>query len=364
MSKEAAQEQNQSTFHNDEITIKELILKLQEYWKNLWKNKFWIIAAAILGASLFLANAFLAETNYRSRLTFMINEDESGKGGGIGSLLGQFGLGGGSSGGKYNLDKIIALSKSRNILQEVMFVKTKLGDKEDYIANHIIDLYDFHDKWAENVGLNGFYFQRDSLALFDRIENTALLNVYSQIIGNKSVDPILLPSYDDDTKVLILNTVCKSEELSIQILDTVYNRLSLYYVSRAIEPQYNTYFTLKAKTDSLQNRLQSIRYSIAKFSDTNRKLLDNTSSIRLEGLRVDQTITATAYGEAIKNLELADFTLRNETPVFQIIDAPIIPASRVPNSKSKAIILGGFLGVFFACFFFVLRKIFRDIMSE
>lgn len=366
MSKETAQEHIQPSYNNeDEITLKELILKLQEFWEELWRNKFWVIAIAGLLSAAFLVNAFLTKPQYAASLTFMVNEDEGGGGSGIGSILGQFGFGGGGKGGQYNLDKILELSKSRKIIREAIFAKATVNNKNDYLANHIIDFYDLHDNWYDDTtGLKNFYFEHDSIAIFNRTENAASTAVYNQIKGTENAASLLSSSYTESTGILILSMNTLSEELSIHFVDTLYSRLSKYYISRAIEPQTKTYNTLKQKTDSLMNRLQSVRYSIAKFSDTNRGLLDNTSSTKMEALRLDQTVTATAYGEAVKNLELADFTLRNETPVFQIIDPPLAPIKPATASKIRAIVIGGFLGGFLAALFFIGRKIVRDAMKE
>ena len=52
------------------------------------------------------------------------------------------------------------------------------------------------------------------------------------------------------------------------------------------------------------------------------------------------------YGESIKNLEIADFSLKNKTPFIQIIDRPFAPLTPIFKSKLMAIIKGGFLGGF------------------
>ena len=69
------------------------------------------------------------------------------------------------------------------------------------------------------------------------------------------------------------------------------------------------------------------------------------------------------YGESLKNLEIADFSLRNRTPFVQIIDEPIAPITPSVKSKLSAIFIGGILGVFLSVSYFVFWKIFRDTMN-
>ena len=172
----------QNNFESDEITLKELILKVREYWREVWKNRFLVLLISALFASIFLWRAWIAPVVYLAELTFMVNEDEGGGLGGVASILGQFGLGGGSS-GKFNLDKILELSRSRKIVSQVLFEEIEVDGKVDYIANHIIDEYAFHEDWEDDTkGLKDFYFINGEFEEFGRVENRALKLVYTKVI--------------------------------------------------------------------------------------------------------------------------------------------------------------------------------------
>lgn len=365
MSKGSIREQQayQAYTNDDEITLKELILKLQEFWQELWKQKFWIAAVGFSVAGIFVYNALTTPPTYPATLTFMVNEDGSRGGGGVSSILGQFGFGGGGKGGKFNLDKIVKLTSSRNIVQGALFSKTVIDEKEDYIANHIIRVYELKEKWRDGGMIPvDFIFSHDSISQFDIVENKVLKSVHALVVGSE--DGIMSQSYDKDTGILSLSANSQSEVLSIQVVHTIYARLSDYYISRAIEPQQKTYNAIKSKTDSLRTRLRSLTYQQADYQDRNLDVLFQRDVVKKQELGFEQTATAKAYAEALKNLELADFTLKNKTPAFQIIDAPIVPLSPSQSSLVKSIAIGGILGGFLAVLFFVIRKIIRDAMSE
>ena len=66
------------------------------------------------------------------------------------------------------------------------------------------------------------------------------------------------------------------------------------------------------------------------------------------------------YGEALKNLEFAPFTLQTQTPFIQALDLPIIPLE-VKKEKflynlGKAIAIALLMSISFI----ILRKIIRD----
>jgi uncharacterized protein involved in exopolysaccharide biosynthesis len=51
--------------------------------------------------------------------------------------------------------------------------------------------------------------------------------------------------------------------------------------------------------------------------------------------------------EIVKQLALAKVTFRKETPLIQVIDAPILPLEKKRFGKAKGILMGGFLAGFF-----------------
>ena len=59
----------------------------------------------------------------------MVNEEEGGGISGLSSILGSFGFGGGV-GGKYNLERILELSLSQNIIQQAIFKKVEIEGKK------------------------------------------------------------------------------------------------------------------------------------------------------------------------------------------------------------------------------------------
>ena len=91
----------------------------------------------------------------------MMNDDEGGGLGSLGGLAASFGFGGGGS-GEFNLEKMLSLLKSRNIIQQGLFEKAELGGKTDFFANHLIAEYDFHKKWEDKEDLKDFVFKNDS----------------------------------------------------------------------------------------------------------------------------------------------------------------------------------------------------------
>ncbi|MEM1124186.1 MAG: Wzz/FepE/Etk N-terminal domain-containing protein, partial [Bacteroidota bacterium] len=106
-------------YEDDEITLKELILKIQEFWGELWRNKFWIVGTAVLAAGLWLSKAmFVDKTTYRSTLSFMVDEENGKNGSPVADLLGY-------SNFNYNFERITELAKSAKIVNNTLLSEVK-----------------------------------------------------------------------------------------------------------------------------------------------------------------------------------------------------------------------------------------------
>ena len=207
---------NQNYYSNDEITLKELILLVKEYWSVLWAKKVYIIVAGLLGALIFGIIEYRKPTTYTANLTFMINEDDGSGLGALGGLVASFGFGSAGT-GEYNLEKMISLLKSRNLIQQGLFEQVEINGKVDFLANHIIEQYDFHVDWkdSEDPNLLGFYFETDSTELFGRTENTALKSIQAKVIGSDKLEALLSSDINDDTGIVSIQTKTVDESLSI-----------------------------------------------------------------------------------------------------------------------------------------------------
>lgn len=356
---------------DDEITLKELILKIKEFWRELWKY-WWLIGAITIPFVLYMAyKAVNSDVTYPAQLTFMVNKDDGGSMSAFSGILGSFGLGGGSKGG-YNLDKMIRLLKSRKITEDVIFSQAEVAGNLKLIANHIITNQDTLGKWFRKPSLlnrkedplKGFEFAQDSIYKRDPLENAALKRIKGRILGSEENTGFLTSGYDEESGILNLTVETEHQGLSILLAKTYYEKLSDYYTFQAVEQQQNTYDLVHYKNDSIYDALNSAEYALASLIETTRNIYSEKELLRKKRLEREVQKFSLMYAESSKNLEIADFTLKSKTPVVQLIDAPISPIK--PNSESllKSLIIGGFLGLFLGCLLVIARKIYRDTMAE
>ena len=73
--------------------------------------------------------------------------------------------------------------------------------------------------------------------------------------------------------------------------------------------------------------------------------------------QVDVQASTAVYGEIVKNLEISKITLRQEKPLIQIIDSPVLPLIINKVSKVKGIIIGFILGGFLTILFLLSKRL-------
>ncbi|MEM9820151.1 MAG: hypothetical protein AAF985_03735 [Bacteroidota bacterium] len=349
-----------------EISLRELILQLKAMFQEVLNHWKWVVLITLLGGALLFLKAHFSTKTYPAKLTFMINQEDGNSLGGINAILGQFGLGGGGK-GKFNLDKVLELSKSRRIIQKALFKKESIveGKGNDFLANAIIHLYDFHEEWEDDTtGLKQFVFEHDHFDRFDRTQNRALKQIYKKVVGGEKTKGIYGTKYDDDTGIMSLTTESVNEALSLKLTHWIFEELSRFYIEKSVEKQQQTFDVVQSKVDSIYGLLSGKEYALANYRDSNLGIWTKKDALKEQQLRRDIQVLNLMYGEALKNLEIADFTLKNKTPFVQLIDRPIAPIKANKDSRLRGLILGGFLGGFFAVVWLIGRRTLRNIMQE
>jgi uncharacterized protein involved in exopolysaccharide biosynthesis len=348
---------NYSEAEEQEMTLRDLLLKIRDFYLDLRQNWKIVLLCTAFSTASFLVNAFLTPPQFPAQLTFMVREDSKSGIGGVASLLGQFGFGGSAS-GEYNLDKITELAKSRHILQAALFDSATLDGKSDYLANHVIEIYNFREKWRKDTLLRDFRFTRSEVEQFNRRENKALKSLHQYMIGEKNA--FVAAGYSKQTSILNITVSARHEALSIALAEALYRHLSQFYIEQSTAQSRQTVRNLESRRDSIRALLTASERSLARTEDRTLGLLLKEDKVPQKRLGTDVQILNLMYAEAIKNLETASFLLKNTTPVFMEIDKPLGPIKPVGASKKIALALGTGLGVLVAALWIFIRKFIRS----
>lgn len=350
-------EQKIPQFPKDEISLKELIIYSRIYGSAI-KKVWWRILLLAIVLSLTSYLYFSAKPSlYEARLTFMLNEDEGNYLNGMTSILGQFGLP--ISNQRVNISKVLELSTSRKIIQKAIFKKEEVGGEMDFLANHLLDVYGFGEKWSNSKsGISNLKFSHTDYKEFSINENFVLQSLCIAIAGtpaNRS-NALLETDFGQNTTIMSYVMTTEDEDLSYHLTNAIFNATSDFYVEKSTEKQQITHKVLLTKRDSTLKMLDEMEYQFADLSDRSSGLFSKRAEVKRERARAEMIQISSGLAKLEENIALTEFAIENNTPILQIIDAPIFPLKEVKIGWNKSVLIGFLSGLILGIFLSIIAK--------
>ncbi|WP_217602706.1 hypothetical protein [Chitinophaga sp. GbtcB8] len=345
----------------NQVSLKEIILKLQEWWKYLLSKWLVIVIAGIAGAGLGVTYGFLEHKEYVAELTFLLEDSKSG--GPLAAYAGlasQFGidLGGMSSSGVFEGDNVLEFLKSRLMIEKTLLSPVKSGGQKT-LADLYIETYEFDKKWENKPKLNKLHFPVGLARAKFTLLQDSILNVLQERVVKKN---LLIEKPDKKLSFISVECTSLNEDFSKSFTERLVKEATDFYVSTKIKRSQVNVDKLQVTADSLEILLNRKTYSVAAAKDVNQNPARQVATVESEVGARDKMVLQTIYGEVIKNLEISKMTMAQETPVVQIVDSPILPLEVKRLGKLKGLIIGGFLGGFFTVLWLAMKRIYEQIM--
>ncbi|WP_029278153.1 Wzz/FepE/Etk N-terminal domain-containing protein [Pedobacter borealis] len=353
--------------NNDEISLKELILKICEWWRYLLSKWIIILICALLGGILGFWYAANKKPLYTATTTFVL-EDE--KGGGLGSLAGLASMAGvdlgGGGGGIFQGDNILGLYKSRTMLEQTLLTLVDVNGKKQLLVERYIDVNELRKKWAKKPELVNLQFIADSLRdgtkllQPNRLRDSVLGDIVSDI--NKNYLNVAKP--DKKLSTIQVDVKAKDELFAKNFNDALVKNVNEFYINTKTKKTLQNVKILQQKTDSVRAVMNGAIYTAVAVADATPNLNPTRQVQRVAPAQKAQFSAETnkaVLGEMVKNLELTKMTLLKETPLIQVIDQPIYPLTKERFGKLKGLIMGGFLAGFLVVLGLIVRRLLKQL---
>ncbi len=337
-----------------EVSLKDIIKRIKQITAFLLSKWIIIVLFGIVGGVLGLLYAWNSKPKYSATLNFVLSETSSG-----GNLLGlanQFGINlGNDNDNVFSSDNIIALMKSRRMVQQALFGKP-LNSKKSLLNIYVND-NKLNESWQQNVRTKYAYPFPENEDAMTLVQDSLARNIYTSV----------------ETNILDISQPDKSQSIYI-ITSTSSNELFSYYLTKYLV-DFTSGFYISTKTSTakqnlsmLQHEADSIRRALGGAITSAGSQTDYTFNLNpayqvqrssAQQSQVSATALGQAYGQVLQSLEIAKITLQKETPLYQIIDAPTLPLEAIKPGKLTSIILGGILGGFLICGILLVIKAYK-----
>ena len=345
--------------YNDEIQLKDILIKLSEYKTYLLSKKFSIITISGFFFVIGIVFAISDVKKYTAELTFVV-EDQQQAGGTLGAMSGmasQFGFDvGSSSSTTFSQNNILEFLKSRGVVESALMQNRKVNNTEDLLIEHYLYLNKIKDYWKTNEDLNPVSFH----GILAKDNDSVSGNVWKSIIEDK----LVVELQSDEANIINLSYRSVNEEFAKSFVEALIEQMSKMYITHQTAQASNSLSFLTSRSDSVFMELEIAEEEFANVKDINQRIVKASGRLKELQLMRRVDVLNAMYLEIIKNLEISKITLLNQTPIIQIIDNPVLPLMTENKSKSLFGLIGLFSGGFLSLFYFIFRKLLNDTLLE
>lgn len=346
---------------SNDITIKEIVVKIREWCRLLKAKWILIISMALLFGTLGFIYSSIKKPLYTASLSFVLEDDKSGGSGGLMSFASQFGFDiGGSAGGAFSSANLFGLMQSRTLIQESLLKPVHVGKNPISLAELFIQFNNYRVIWEKDEKIKAIQFPPDVELENLTYTQDSILSSFCKTISSKI---LTVSQRDKKSSIIYIDVKSKNELFSKYFAEALAVVVSDFYIKTKTKKSAQNLSILQFQTDSIRTELNNSLAGVAQANDNVFNLNPALNSKRLPSSRkqIDVQENTAILTQLVQNLEMAKLAVRKETPLIQIIDRPQLPLDETRLSKKMAVFLGLLFGSFIAIAFISIRRFFQTM---
>ncbi|EMS32939.1 lipopolysaccharide biosynthesis protein [Mariniradius saccharolyticus AK6] len=341
---------------DDKLTLRDLVLKTKSWFSfflGQWKT---LAIAAVLGIVAGAMVSIFKKPVYHAETTFVLEDPDSGGMGQISGLASLLGINLGSmssTSGVFQGENIMELYKS-----DIMLSRTLLSpfDQENLLIDRYIAFHKLEDKWSSKVDLSKMDFSKPRENF--TVTQDSVVKEIAKLIREKH-----LTAEKPNRKLSIIQvTISSKDELFAKTFnEALVEKVNNFYYETKTKKSAENLAVLQHQADSVRAVLDQNLSDLAGLSDRipYPNALLQTATVDSRKKQIDVQASSAVFAEITKNLEIAKVNHRNNSPLIQIIDSPILPLKNTRIKMLKGTVLGALVFVFATLFWLFVSRIYQ-----
>ena len=283
------------TTQQSEISLKDLLLKIQDWIGYLWRKWLIILVCGIVGAGLGVLYSMSKETRYVAELTFVLEDSKQSTLGAYTGLASQFGLdlGVGSSSGIFSGDNIMEFLKSRLIIEKALLSPLTQNNRTLSLADYYLEISGARKAWGNNSAAQSINYPINAKRNAFTIQQDSVLNLIYEEIKTQCLD---ITKSDKKSSFIIVECTTQDEIFSKVFTERLVKEAADFYVRTKTMRSKSTVDKLQLKADSLETLLNRKTYSVAASQDMNLNPARSMAGVNTELASRDKLVLQTMYG--------------------------------------------------------------------
>tara|TARA_B100000809_G_scaffold235587_1_gene253914 strand:- start:528 stop:1592 length:1065 start_codon:yes stop_codon:yes gene_type:complete len=327
----------------ESISISFIVDSIKDWVSFIFSKRKIVIRGTIIIMILIISYNYIKSPVHYARTTFVLDNDtSSGSMGDLSSLASLAGINASSfidASSLFQIDNIQELYRSSSMLKNTLLSSAKINDKEILIIERFAKAEKLINKWRK-LGINLEDFKNKKLS---RLQDSLIKESIKLI----KKEYLLVDKPSRKTTILEIGFTHKDELLAKSFNENLVSIVNKFYFDTKTLKTGANLEILKKQSDSVKNVLNE---SILVLAEKDQNIpylnaLDKISLIPYQKAMIDVQVNSAIYGEIVKQLELAKVTHRNNMPLIQIIDKPILPLENSRWKLVKTFFLSFIIGV-------------------
>ena len=194
------------------------------------------------------------------------------------------------------------------------------------------------------IGLPGKIFSGKEKAKVTAQGNTIrLTNEEDKII--KLIKKNVTLEVDQKYGFLTLSAAFTNAEVSAQVAEQARELLQKYVTQYKIRKASDKLDFIEGRYNEKKSEFLKAQQNLARFRDQNRNVSSAVAATEEDRLRGEFNIAQSVYNELAKQLEQAKIQVKEDTPVFSVIQPATVPNKAERPKRSMIVVLWVMLGV-------------------
>lgn len=363
------------TTHNNSSENQEDSIDIIALLQSIWTGKKLILKTVLVFMILGLFVAVFSQNEYTASTTIVPQSSSEKPGGSLGGIAALAGINLGSVGQQSSISPTLYpqiltnISFQKELLETLITIEgqdKKITYKEYYTNVYSPSVLSSIKKYT--IGLPGVLI---GLLKSDKISNNEFENNHSlpQITqDDKKLIELLLEQLtmviNDKDGYISLSTTMPEARAAAELTQKTQELLEQYVIDFKIEKSSSELDFIKNRYQEKEQEFQKIQQKLALYTDRNQNVNSARAKMELMLLQSEYDLAYGVYSELAKQLETQELKVKEDTPIFTILQPVFVPLEKTGPNRALILIIYTFLGFVLSIGYLLAKEPVQNIIKE
>ena len=363
------------TTHNNSSENQEDSIDIIALLQSIWTGRKLILKTVLVFMILGLFIAIFSQNEYTASTTIVPQSSSEKPGGSLGGIAALAGINLGSGGQQSSISPTLYpqiltnISFQKELLETLLSIEgqdKKITYKEYYTNVYSPSVLSSIKKYT--IGLPGVLIgllKSDEISKEESKNNDSLPQITQD---DKKLIELLLEQLsmevNDKDGYISLSTTMPEAIAAAELTQKAQELLEQYVIDFKIEKSSSELDFIKNRYQEKEQEFQKIQQKLAVYTDRNQNVNSARAKMELMLLQSEYDLAYGVYSELAKQLETQQLKVKEDTPIFTILQPVFVPLEKTGPKRSLILIIYTFLGFVLSIGYLLVKEPIQNIIKE